>query len=376
METKNSQDFIKDSIKDSIKDTFEEKRATEKIAFITGLTGQDGSFLADFLLEKGYFVYGIVRRVSNINTQRINHLKSNPRFQFQFGNVEDFSSLQNMFFHIESKHPNYKRLEVYHLAAQSHVKVSFEIPIETTMSTALGTLNLLECIRNLQLIPRIRFYNAASSELFGKIQKPRQDETTPFYPQSPYAIAKQCAFWTTKLQREAYGMFACNGILFNHESRRRGYTFVTRKITRFVGQTLSTYPKIPAETMKIGNLEAMRDWSDARDMVRGMWMILQHDKPDDYVLSSDTNHSVREFIEIAFAKKGIKIQWEGVGLHEKGYDEVTGMLLIEVSEHYFRPAEVDVLLGDSTKARNILNWHPEITFDQMINDMLEKDCSF
>ncbi len=364
-----------------------ESKSHEKISMITGITGQDGSWLADFLLEKGYFVYGIVRRSSNFNTQRIDHLRGNRNLKLSFGNLEDESSIQRIFSLIESNHPNYPILEVYHLGAQSHVKVSFEIPIETAQITGVGTLKLLECMHVSGLIPRIKMYNAASSELYGKIQAARQDENTPFHPRSPYAVSKLFSFWMTKQYREAYGLFGCNGILYNHESSRRGNTFVTKKITRFVGETIRSINKHTMdygltgpdrtqilETMKIGNLEALRDWSDARDMVKGMHLMLQQEKPDDFVLSSDENHSVREFIEIAFKKRNIQILWKGQGLEEKGYIKSTGQLLIEVSEHYFRPTEVDVLLGCSDKARSVLHWKPEITFNQMIDDMLKEDC--
>jgi GDPmannose 4,6-dehydratase len=364
-----------------------ENKTESKIACVTGITGQDGSYLTDFLLEMNYFVYGMVRRASNFNTQRIDHLRSNPKLRTCFGNLEDESSIQRMFSQIELDHPGFSCLEIYHLGAQSHVKVSFEIPIETMQVTGVGTLKLLECIRVSGLIPRVKFYNATSSELFGKIQKPRQDEDTPFYPRSPYAVAKQMSFWMTKQYREAYGLFGCNGMLFNHESPRRGRTFVTRKVTEFIGTTITSInthtfkrgsqcrdPNQVLETLKIGNLEARRDWSDARDMVRGMWLMLQQEKPDDYVLSSDVNHSVREFIEIAFQKRDMQIVWKGEGYEEKGYIAETGQLIIEVSEQYFRPTEVDVLLGCSDKARRILNWFPVIGFHQMIYDMLQEDC--
>ena len=341
-----------------------------KIALVTGITGQDGSYLAELLLEKEYIIYGIIRRSSSINTQRIEHLYHNKNLILKYGDMTDAANLLMIVSEIKNNHPNMERLEVYNLAAMSHVKVSFEMPIYAGEADGIGVLNLLEAIRSNGLSNKTRFYQASTSELYGKVQEVPQKETTPFYPRSPYGVAKLYGFWIVKNYRESYNMFACNGLLFNHESPRRGPTFVTRKITRGLNMIL----KGERDRLVIGNLDAKRDWGHAKDYVEGMWRMLQQDKPDDYVLSTNEFHSVREFIEKSFALKGFNIQWKGTGLDEIGYDTNTGRELIFVSEKYFRPAEVEELLGDSTKARTELGWKPIYTFDELVKEMVEIDC--
>jgi GDPmannose 4,6-dehydratase len=338
-----------------------------KKALITGITGQDGAYLAEFLLEKGYEVHGIKRRTSLINTQRIDHLYEDPhvenrRFYLHYGDLTDSTNLIRI---IQEVQPD----EIYNLAAQSHVKVSFESPEYTANADALGTLRLLEAIRILKLENKTRFYQASTSELFGKVQEIPQKETTPFYPRSPYAVAKLYAYWITVNYREAYGIFACNGILFNHESPIRGETFVTRKITRAVARIKYGLQ----DKLYLGNLDAKRDWGYAKDYVRAMWLILNHDVPDDYVIATGETHSVREFVEKAFKYVDIDIEWVGQGVDEKGIDVKTGRVLVEVDPRYFRPTEVDILVGDATKARQVLGWQPTVTFDELVKIMMESD---
>jgi len=341
-----------------------------KVALITGITGQDGSYLAELLLEKNYIVWGIIRRSSDINTQRIDHLYNNKNLILKYGDMTDSPNLLHIMSEINNKYSNLDRLEIYNLAAMSHVKVSFEMPEYTANADGMGVLRLLEAIRSSGLINKTRFYQASTSELYGLVQEVPQKETTPFYPRSPYGVAKLYGFWITKNYRESYDMFACNGILFNHESPRRGPTFVTRKITRGLNMIL----KGERDSLVMGNLDSKRDWGHAKDYVEGMWRILQSDKPDDYVLSTNEFHSVREFIEKSFALKGFDIKWKGSGVDEVGYDDNTGRELIFVSEKFFRPAEVEELLGDSTKARTELGWEPQYSFDDLVEEMVDEDC--
>jgi len=341
-----------------------------KVSLITGCAGQDGSYLCELLLDKCYDVWGIIRRSSNINTQRIDHIFD--KLHLRYGDMTDSSNLVNILMEIKTKYGDkLERLEIFHLAAQSHVKISFEMPEYTTDVDAMGTLRLLESIRICGIEPaKIRFYQASTSEMFGKVVEVPQNENTPFYPRSPYGVAKLYAHWITKNYREAYGMYACSGILFNHESNRRTHNFVTRKITIALGNIL----KGKQEKLVLGNLDAKRDWGHARDYVEGMWLMLQQDKPDDFVLSTNEFHTVREFVEKSFALKGFNIQWKGSGTDEIGYDANTGRELIFISDKYFRPAEVEELLGDSTKARTILGWTPKCTFDELVKEMVESDC--
>lgn len=339
------------------------------VSFITGINGQDGSYLAEFLLDKGYFVYGLVRRSSIINTTRLDPIFNHPRLKLMYGDITDLSNLVHCLETIKQKHPETEKFEIYNLCAQSHVKVSFEEPIYTGQVDAIGTLNLLEAMRITGLASKARFYQASTSELYGKVQEIPQKETTPFYPRSPYGVAKLYGFWIVKNYRESYGMYACSGILFNHESERRGETFVTRKITIGIGKIL----RGESDCIYIGNLDAKRDWGHAKDYVRGIWMILQPDTPDDYVLSTNECHSVREFIEKAFSYVNITIRWEGEGVNEVGIDDQSGKVLVRIAERYFRPAEVELLLGDSTKARETLGWKPEISFDELVKLMVDHD---
>ncbi len=343
-----------------------------KIALITGITGQDGSFLAEFLLEKGYEVHGIIRRSSSFNTGRIEHLyfdewvrdmKQRRLINLHYGDMTDSSSLIRI---IQEVQPT----EIYNLAAQSHVKVSFDVPEYTAETDAVGTLRLLEAVRILKMEKRTRIYQASTSELFGKVQEVPQSEKTPFYPRSPYACAKLYGFWITKNYRESYGMYAVNGILFNHESERRGETFVTRKITLAAARIVNGLQN----KLYLGNLNALRDWGYARDYVECMWLILQQQQPDDYVIATGEYHTVREFTTLAFQRAGISLRWEGEGLEEKGIDEKTGKILVEVDPKFFRPAEVEQLLGDPTKAREQLGWNPRKTsFQELINIMVDAD---
>lgn len=341
----------------------------DKIAFITGITGQDGSYLAELLLSKKYIVHGLIRRSSTINTSRIDHIFQNKDLKLHYGDITDTSCLEKILNTIKNTYPNMSRLEVYNLAAQSHVKISFEMPEYTADTDALGTLKLLEAIRNNNLQNITRFYQASTSELYGNVQETPQNENTPFYPRSPYGVAKLYAYWIVKNYREAYGMFACNGILFNHSGIRRGHNFVERKITLGLGKI------IRGETDRIimGNIDAMRDIGSAEDYVEGMWLMLQHDVPDDYILSTDETHSVREIIEKAFGMCGFKIKWEGRGVNEIGYNEKTGQAMIFISEKYYRPSEVELLWGDSTKARTVLGWKPKTSFYELIRTMVEND---
>jgi GDPmannose 4,6-dehydratase len=340
---------------------------TEKIALITGVTGQDGAYLAEFLLGKGYVVHGVKRRSSSLNTQRVDHLYEDPHFAhtdffLHYGDLTDATNLIRL---IQETQPT----EIYNLAAQSHVQVSFETPEYTANSDALGTLRLLEAIRILRLEKRVRFYQASTSELYGNAAVRPQDETTPFAPRSPYGAAKLYAYWITVNYREAYGMHASNGILFNHESPIRGETFVTRKVTRAVAAIHAGRQ----QKLFIGNLDAARDWGHARDYVEGMWMMLQQPEPDDYELATGETHSVRELIERAFAVVGRSVAWRGTGREETGYDTRTDEILVEVDPHYFRPTEVNVLLGDPSKARAKLGWRHRVSFEQLVVEMVQSD---
>ena len=341
-----------------------------KIGLITGITGQDGSYLAELLLSKNYLVWGMIRRSSIFNTARIDHLKKHPNLKLVYSDLIDSSNICHIINNIEKQYPDLERLEIYNLAAMSHVKVSFEMPEYTGDVDGLGTLRILEAIRMSSIADKTRFYQASTSELYGKVQEVPQKETTPFYPRSPYGVAKLYGFWITKNYRESYDLFACNGILFNHESPRRGETFVTRKITIGLGKMV----KGDEDKLVLGNLDSLRDWGHAKDYVEGMWRILQADKPEDYVLSTNEYHSVREFVEKSFALKGFDIAWKGEGVNEIGYDKNTGRELIFVSERYFRPAEVEELLGDSTKARTKLMWKPQYSFDDLVKEMVDSDC--
>ena len=338
----------------------------QKIALITGITGQDGSYLAEFLLKKDYIVHGVKRRTSLLNTDRIDHLYQDPHvdnrnFLLHYGDMTDSSSLLRI---IQKVKPD----EIYNLAAQSHVAVSFEEPEYTANSDALGALRILEAIRILDLQKKTRFYQASTSELYGLVQEIPQKETTPFYPRSPYAVAKLYAYWITVNYREAYGMFACNGILFNHESPVRGETFVTRKITR----GLARIKLGMQDCLYLGNLDAKRDWGHAKDYVEVKWLILQQDHPEDFVVATGIQYSVREFVEAAGEEIGINIKWKGKGTDEKGYDE-EGKCIVAIDERYFRPTEVDNLLGDATKAKKKLGWTPKITFTELVSEMMRED---
>lgn len=337
-----------------------------KTALITGVTGQDGSYLAEFLLNKGYIVHGIKRRSSSFNTARIDHLYRDPheegvRFFLHHGELSDSSCLIRI---IEQTQPD----EIYNLAAQSHVAVSFEEPEYTANSDALGALRLLEAIRILGLEKKTRFYQASTSELYGMVQETPQTEKTPFYPRSPYAVAKLYAYWITVNYREAYGLYACNGILFNHESPVRGENFVTRKITR----ALARIKLGVQDRLYLGNLDAKRDWGHARDFVEMQWMMLQQEKPEDFVIATGEQHSVREFVDAAAREIGMSVRWEGKSLDEKGYD-ASGRCIVSVDPRYFRPTEVDSLLGDATKARTKLGWVPRITFKELVREMVQED---
>ena len=327
-----------------------------KTALITGITGQDGSYLAELLLEKGYEVHGIVRRSSSINTDRINHIYE--KIHLHYGDLTDALNITKV---IQAVKPD----EIYNLGAQSHVKVSFELPEYTGQVDGIGTLRVLEAVRLLGLEKSIKIYQASTSELFGLVQEIPQKETTPFYPRSPYGVAKLYGYWITKNYRESYDMFACTGILFNHESPRRGETFVTRKITRAFHKII----KGEQDVLYLGNLNAKRDWGHAKDFVEAMWLMLQQDKPEDYVIATGEQYSVREFVERVAAYHSIDFKWQGEGLHEVGFDNKTGKVLVRIDPKYFRPAEVETLLGDSTKARNELGWKPKFTFDQLVEDM-------
>ena len=336
-------------------------------ALITGITGQDGSYLAELLLEKGYEVHGMKRRASSFNTSRIDHLyqdshDKNARLKLHYGDLTDSSNILSLIKKIEPD-------EVYNLAAQSHVKVSWDCPEYTADADALGTLRLLEAIRSCGLEKKTRFYQASTSELFGLVQETPQRETTPFYPRSPYAVAKLYGYWITVNYRESFGMYACNGILFNHESPRRGETFVTRKITRAAVRI-----KLGMEDrLYLGNIDAKRDWGHARDYVEGMWRILQQDKPEDFVLATGVTTTIRKFCEMTFKELGMEIEWQGHGVDEKGIDRNTGKVLIEIDPRYFRPAEVDLLLGDASKAKAKLGWQPKYDLEALCREMVKED---
>ena len=342
-------------------------KTSQKTALITGVTGQDGAYLSEFLLEKGYMVHGIKRRSSSFNTDRIDHLYQEPqeksvRFKLHYGDMTDSTNLIRV---IQETQPD----EIYNLAAQSHVQVSFETPEYTANADAMGTLRMLEAIRILGLEDKTRFYQASTSELYGKVQETPQSETTPFYPRSPYAAAKLYAYWITVNYREAYGMHATNGILFNHESPVRGGTFVTRKITRAV----AAIDLGLQDCLYLGNMDAKRDWGHAKDYIEGMWRIVQHDTPDDFVLATGETRSVREFVEAAFAHVGHEIEWQASGEDEKGISSKTGQTVVAVDPRYFRPTEVDLLLGDASKAKEVLGWEPKISFPQLVSEMMDSD---
>jgi GDP-mannose 4,6-dehydratase len=334
-----------------------------KKALITGVTGQDGSYLAEFLLEKNYEVHGIVRRASTEKKERIDHLEGNPNFHLHYGDLTDSFSLVKIISKVEPD-------EIYNLAAQSHVAVSFEVPEYTADATGTGVIRLLEAIRICGLEKKCRFYQASTSELFGKVQEIPQSETTPFYPYSPYAAAKQYAYWVVRNYREGYGMFATNGILFNHESERRGETFVTRKITLAAAKIAAGVQ----DKLYLGNLDALRDWGYAKDYVECMWLMLQHNEPDDFVVATGEQYSVRDFCTRAFKRAGIELRWEGTGVEEKGVDVSTGKIVVEVSPEFFRPTDVVTLLGNPAKAKEKLGWNPRKTsFDELVNIMVDND---
>ncbi len=336
-----------------------------KKALITGITGQDGSYLTEFLLDKGYEVHGIIRRASSFNTQRIDHLyedkhNKDVKLFLHHGDMTDSSNLNRL---LEKIRPD----EIYNLAAQSHVQVSFEVPEYTADTDGVGVLRFIDAIKETGI--KTKFYQASTSELYGKVQEVPQSETTPFYPRSPYAVAKQYAYWIIKNYREAYGIFAVNGILFNHESPRRGETFVTRKITRAVAKI----KKGLQDKLYLGNIDSLRDWGYAKEYVEGMWLMLQQDKPDDYVLATNEMHTVREFVELSFKHVGIEIEWEGERENEVGKDKETGKVLVEIDPAYYRPTEVDQLLGDYSKAKRELGWEPKIKFSELVKLMVEAD---
>ncbi|XP_012286726.1 GDP-mannose 4,6 dehydratase-like [Orussus abietinus] len=344
--------------------------ATEdrRVALITGITGQDGSYLAEFLLEKGYEIHGIIRRSSSFNTARIQHLYADPKchrqgkMKLHYGDMTDSSSLVKVINFVQPT-------EIYNLAAQSHVKVSFELSEYTAEVDAVGTIRLLDAIRTCRLEKSVKYYQASTSELYGKVAEVPQTEKTPFYPRSPYACAKMYSFWIVINYREAYGMYACNGILFNHESPRRGENFVTRKITRSVAKIHLGLQDV----LELGNLDAKRDWGHAKDYVKAMWMMLQQSSPDDFVIATGKTRSVREFVEAAFQYIGRQISWEGESVNEIGKDATTGQLLVKVNPKYFRPTEVDLLLGDASKAKEKFGWEPTITFEALVKDMMDAD---
>jgi len=336
-----------------------------KKVIITGITGQDGSYLIEFLLEKGYEVHGIIRRASSFNTKRIDHLytdphKENIKLFLHYGDMTDSSNLNRI---LEKVKPD----EIYNLAAQSHVQVSFEVPEYTAEVDGIGVLRFLDAIKETGI--KTKFYQASTSELYGKVQETPQSETTPFYPRSPYAVAKLYAYWIVKNYREAYNLFACNGILFNHESPRRGETFVTRKITRAVVKIKEGLQ----DKLYLGNIDSKRDWGYAKEYIEGMWLMLQQDKADDYVLATNETHTVREFVQLAFKYVGIDIEWRGEGVEEEGFDKQTNKCLIKIDPKYFRPTEVELLIGDYTKAKEKLNWKPKIKFEELVKLMIEAD---
>jgi GDPmannose 4,6-dehydratase len=338
-----------------------------KVALITGVTGQDGAYLSEFLLKKGYIVHGVKRRSSLFNTDRIDHLykdthEQKVNFFLHYGDLTDSTNLIRL---IQETQPD----EIYNLAAQSHVKVSFETPEYTANADGIGTLRILEAIRILKLEKKTKFYQASTSELYGLVQEIPQKETTPFYPRSPYGVAKLYAFWIAKNYREAYGMFACNGILFNHESPLRGETFVTRKVTRAVARISLGLQ----EKMYMGNIDSERDWGHARDYVEGMWLMMQQDTPDDFVLATGKKVSVRDFINMAFKEAGIELEWKGTGIDEKATNKANGKVVVEIDPKYFRPAEVELLVGDASKAKAKLGWEPKITVEELVKEMVAAD---
>jgi|TARA_B110000008_G_scaffold273726_1_gene308451 GDPmannose 4,6-dehydratase len=340
---------------------------SNKVALITGITGQDGSYLAEFLLNKGYKVHGIKRRASSMNTQRIDHLYEDPqndnrKMILHYGDLSDSMSLVRI---IQIIQPD----EIYNLAAQSHVAVSFETPEYTADTVGLGALRILDAIRILGLEKKTRYYQASTSELYGDVQEVPQNEETPFYPRSPYGAAKLYAYWITVNYREAYGIYACNGILFNHESPNRGETFVTRKITRALARISIGLEK----TLYLGNLDALRDWGHAKDYVEAQWLMLQQEKPEDFCIASGEHYSVRDFVNLSWSQIGRKINWKGKGLNEKGYDSRSGNLIVSVDSRYFRPSEVETLLGDPSKAKNILGWEAKISLEEMVKEMMQND---
>lgn len=337
-----------------------------KLAFISGITGQDGSYLAELLLEKNYKVFGIQRRTSLFNTTRIDHIRE--KLTMKYGDITDGAAMSNYLHEIVNTHKNFEVLEIYNLAAQSHVKISFEIPEYTAQVDALGTLKLLEIIRSFpkEIRSKVKFYQASTSELYGKVLEVPQNEKTPFNPVSPYASAKIYSYYIVKNYREGYNMFACNGILFNHESPRRGENFVTKKIVDAVKNIVNG----TQECLQLGNLDSKRDWGHAKDYVRGMWLILQQEQPEDFVLATGETYTIRSFVERCFAYKGISLVWEGQGLNEVGKDEKTGKIIVKINEKYFRPCEVDLLLGDATKAEKQLGWTREYNLEGLIKDMM------
>ena len=339
----------------------------KKIALITGITGQDGAYLAELLLSKNYEVHGIKRRSSSFNTARLDHLykdkhKKDVNFFLHYGDLTDSTNLIRI---IQEVHPH----EIYNLGAQSHVKVSFEVPEYTANSDAVGTLRILEAIRILKMENKVKFYQASTSELYGKVQEIPQTETTPFYPRSPYGVAKLYAYWIVKNYREAYGMFACNGILFNHESPLRGETFVTRKITRAASKIKLGFQ----EKLYLGNLNAQRDWGHAKDYVEGMWRMLQYDKPEDFVLATGKTTTIREFCNLSFKELGIDIIWEGEGENEVGIDQSSNKVIISIDKNYYRPTEVDLLIGDASKAKKLLSWTPKYDLESLVKEMVNAD---
>lgn len=336
-----------------------------KVAFITGITGQDGSYIAELLLEKDYKVYGLVRRSSTCNTSRISHILD--KITLLYGDLTDFGSLLNSLHQVNKHNPSV--IEVYNLAAQSHVGISFEKPIHTAEVNAIGTLNLLETIRQLDINDKVRFYQASTSEMYGKVVEKPQNEKTPFYPRSPYAVSKVFAHWITKNYREAYNIFACNGILYNHEGSRRGSDFVTRKITMGIRDILEG--KI--EYFELGNLDALRDWGSAKDYVKVMWLMLQQENPDDYLIATGEQHSVREFVETAFKLVGYQIKWRGMGVYEEGYSDER--VFVKINSLLYRPSEVDNLLGDASYVAKKLNWKASIGFDSLVKEMMLFDCA-
>lgn len=338
-----------------------------KIAVVTGASGQDGSYLCELLLEKDYPVIGVVRRCSSPNRERLYNVLNHPNFTLKEADLSDTTSIREVLQEITK----YDRIEIYNMAAQSHVHTSFRQPEYTADVDALGPLRILETIRSLGLVSKTRFYQASTSELYGKVTETPQTETTPFYPRSPYAVAKLYAYWIVRNYRESYGMFACNGVLFNHESERRGEDFVTRKITKGIARTRTD----PSAVLSIGNLDARRDWGYAPDYVYGMWQMLQQDTAKDYVLATGEVHTVREFTEAAFQCVGISVMWSGEGIHETGHDSITGRLLVRVNPEFYRPCEVDLLIGDASLARSTFGWKPCITFTEIVSRMVKHDWS-